>query len=278
MHRVRALTFPVSQPSSSAAAVLLATLSLLGPACAVVPSKAPAQDAASAHSAPADKKADASGVPDAAATPGAKSDKADVAEKIEKKEQELACARLELDIARQSIESEESAARASVVESDFKLLRAKQDRDNFKNVEAQLTTSESDLRLEEAKERLEESRQELAELEKMYKQESFAEITKELVLVRGKVKVKMAEKGLELTQKKAVQQREFEIPKKLAELEQAIQKASEDQYAALSKEARLANEKKLKILKAEQAIGDIERSIAKLKSGKDEKNEKDVKS
>jgi hypothetical protein len=268
--RIRALTSSPHPLSISAS--LLASL-LLGASCAAgggdVARDVPSQEAAPSKSAvPAEK--------DSASAP--KVDAAERSEKIEKKEQELACARLELDIARQSLESDEREARARVVESEFKLQRATQDRDNFKNVEAQLTSSESDLRLEEAKERLEESRQELAELEKMYKQETFAEITKELVLVRGKVKVKMAEKGLELTQKKAVQQREFEIPKKLSELGQAIQKAEEDLDAAKRKETRLASEKKLKILKAEQAIGDIERSIAKLKSGKDEKSEKDVKS
>ncbi len=271
--RVRALSF--SSHFSSVTASLLAALPLAA-GCAVgggrVAHDVPAEGAAVQDS--TSGKSDAAPEKDADASKSGKSDSADRAEKLEKKERELACARIELDIARQSTEADEREARSSVADAEFKLQRASEDRDNYKNVEAQLVTSEAELRLEEAKERLEESRQELAELEKMYKQETFAEITKELVLVRGKVKVKMAEKGLELTQRKGVQQREFEIPKKLKELGQSLQKAQDDLDAAKRKEARVANEKKLKILKAEQSIGEIERAIAKLKSGKDDKEVK----
>jgi hypothetical protein len=195
-------------------------------------------------------------------------------EKLEKKEYELVCARLELDIAKQAVDGDEREAKANLVQAEFKLQRAVEDRDNYKNVESALATSETDLHLEEAKERLEESRQEMAELEKMYKKETFAEITKELVLVRGKVRVKMAEKGLELAQKKATQQREFEIPKKTKELGQSVEKAQLDVDAARLKLARFENEKKLKLAKAERSITEIERAIAKLKSSKDDKEAK----
>jgi hypothetical protein len=207
-----------------------------------------------------------------AAAPGA--DKPDKKDQIEKKEHELACARLELDVAKLAVGSDEREAHMRVVETQRRLEMAKADRDNYKNVESVLAATEAQLRLDEAKERLDEARQELTELEKTYAQEKFAEITKELVLARGKAHVQLAEKGLELAQKKLAQQREVEQPKKLAELDLALEKAQHEANEARAKEERAATEKKLKIMKAEQAIQEDEHALAKLQSGGDAKEAK----
>lgn len=260
MTSIRVRAFPFHRPSSwLTAALLLAAAGCASTANQGASASSPSAASPTKSAAEAEKAADA---------------EAEKQEKIEKKEHELACARIELDIARQSTTADERDAKIQLVEVEFKLQRATGDLDNYKNVESKLATSETDLRLEEAKQRLEEARQELAELEKMYSKEKFAEITKELVLVRGKVRVKLAEKSLELAQKKATQQRDFEIPKKLKELTQALEKAQFDVDAARLKEARVANDKKLKLLKAEHSIDEIERAITKLKSGKDEKETK----
>jgi hypothetical protein len=206
------------------------------------------------------------------AAPGA--DKPDKKDQIEKKEHELACARLELDVARLAVGAEEREAHMHVVETERKLEMAKADRDNYKNVESVLASTEAQLHLDEAKERLDEARQELTELEKTYAQEKFAEITKELVLARGKARVQLAEKGLDLTQKKLAHQRDVEQPKKLAELTLALDKAQHEANEAHAKEERAATEKKLKLMKAEQVIQENEHALAKLQSAGDAKDAK----
>jgi hypothetical protein len=207
--------------------------------------------------------------------PGAPAaDKPDKKDQIEKKEHELACARLELDVARMAVGADEREAHMRVVETERKLEMAKADRDNYKNVESVLASTEAQLHLDEAKERLDEARQELTELEKTYAQEKFAEITKELVLARGKARVQLAEKGLELAQKKLAEQRDVEQPKKLAELGLALDKAQHEANEAHAREERTATEKKLKIMKAEQAIQENEHALAKLQGAGDAKEAK----
>jgi hypothetical protein len=193
-------------------------------------------------------------------------DKPDKQEKIERKEHELACARLELQVAQQVTAADERDAKMRVVECERKLEMATRDVENFKSVESVLANTEANLHIDEAKERLDESKQELKELEKSYEHEKFAEITKELVLSRGKVRVELAQKGLELSQKKASAVRDVEQPKKVAELSLAREKAEHDANEARSKTERLASENKLKLMKAEQSVQEIEHALAKLQS------------
>jgi hypothetical protein len=205
--------------------------------------------------------------------PPAKEDdeKPDKKEKVEKKEHELACARLELQVAKQSTAADEREAHMRVVEAERKLDMAKRDQENYKNVESVLANAEASLHLDEAKERLEEARQELTELEKTYAKEKFAEITKELVLTRGKVRVHLAEKSLDLAQKKLAEQRDVDQPKKLAELSLALEKAQHEANEARAKEERGQTESKLKLMKAEQSVQELEHALAKLQSSSDEK-------
>ncbi len=235
-------------------ALLAAPLAVLAAACAAerdARATPPPDSAAHADAAQGGKEAD---------------DKPDKQEKIERKEHELACARLELQVAEQVIAADERDAKMRVVECERKLEMATRDVDNFKNVESVLANTEANLHIDEAKERLDEAKQNLKELEKSYEHERFAEITKELVLSRGKMQVELAQKGLDLSQKKASAVRDVEQPKKVAELSLAREKAEHDANEARSKTERLASENKLKLMKAEQSVQEIEHALAKLQS------------
>jgi hypothetical protein len=209
-----------------------------------------------------------------APTPGpGTSDAADVAaDKLRKKERELGYARMELEIAKLSSAADERESDVAVEDAKRKLEVATKDRDNFMNMEKPTQLAGNQLSLDRSKQSMEESKQELVELEAMYKQEDFAELTKELVISRGRKRLEFSQRGFELAQKAQQELVGHDLPKKEMEANQAVEKAEKALREVQAKKDRGAIEIKLKLMRAEHKIDDLEREIEKMKK-KSEKKE-----
>jgi cysteinyl-tRNA synthetase len=149
---------------------------------------------------------------------------------------------------------------------------AKKDQENFLNLDKPTQIASAQLSLDRSQQAMEESKQELAELEAMYKKEDFAELTKELVVSRGRKKLEFSQRGLELAKKGQEGLLNHDLPKKEKELAQAVEKAEKALQEAQAKKDREALEEKLKLMRADHKIDDLVREIDKMKK-KSEKKE-----
>jgi hypothetical protein len=128
--------------------------------------------------------------------------------------------------------TEDSVARANesaqhavgLAERDLQL--AREELDHFVNIEKELSRAESELSLDRTRGRLDDSRAELQQLLDMYKDEEFAESTKELVITRGKRGLEQSERSLELAEMRAADKREFEQVRKMQSFEHKVEEAS----------------------------------------------------
>jgi len=199
------------------------------------------------------------------------------ADKTLKKEREVEYARLELEISKLSVAADTREAEAAVLEATQKLEAAKKDRDDFKGRDKPNKLADNQLDIDRAAWRMEESRQELGELEGMYKKEDFAELTKELVLSRGKKNLEFAQRSLEIAKKDQEGLTSHELPKRETELDQAVQRAEKGLDEARSKKDRTAVEVKLKLLKAEHRVEEAQRELEKTKSKDKDKGKSEPK-
>jgi hypothetical protein len=191
------------------------------------------------------------------------------AEKLAKKEHELACALLDLDIARATVENDARTCGNDVKQAEQDLKTARAELDHFTKVEKDTALRKAQLDVEKSDWSMEQKRQELHELETMYQQEEVATLTKELVLQRGKVALQQAEKDLALERDELADLREWDNPHKQEELSQKVEKNVRALEDARAKLARTTLESRLKVLKAEQAIAELQAEIAKLKKSGD---------
>jgi len=191
------------------------------------------------------------------------------AEKLQKKERELACALLDLDIARATVENDERTCNNDVKQAEQDLKTSRAELDHFTKVEKDTALRKAQLDVDKSEWSMEQKRQELHELETMYQQEEVATLTKELVLQRGKVALQQAEKDLALDRDELADLRDWDNPHKQEELSQKVEKNVRALEDARSKLARTTLEGRLKVLKAEQAIAELQGDIAKLKKSGD---------
>ena len=214
----------------------------------------------------------ASDAPKGDGKPAAKADDPEEeADKLKKKERELAYAQMELDIAKLGAAADERESDNSVKDATLKLESARKDQANFLDLDKPSQVAGSQLSLDRSQQSMEESRQELAELEAMYKQEEFAELTKELVLSRGKKRLEFSQRGYELAKKGQEELLGHDLPKKEKELAQAVEKAEKSLNEAQAKKERGALETKLKLMRAEHKIDDLARELDKMKKKQGEK-------
>ncbi len=258
-------------PTRSIAAGAVLCFSLLNVACESGPARRDRDEVAAKVAAQEavkpDEKADAKAGEKAAAKEDKKpeGEKPDKQDALRKKERELDYARRDLRIARLAAENDERDAKDAVEEAERKLKEARLEREHFLGTQAPLRTDESALAIERSTENRERQKQELEELEAMYKEEELATLTKELVIRRSRKDVELAQKSLDLEARKQAALKDHELPKKQRELEDAVVKTEKALATAKTKESRSALEKELKLLKAEHAIDELEREVAKLK-------------
>jgi hypothetical protein len=227
-----------------------------------VAGKVAAQETPPEQGEASEKKADAPKPKEA----GKEAEKPDKTTELRKKEHELDYARRELKITRLAQQSEEREAKNAIEDAERKLKESTDERDHFRSVQVALKLDESGLGIERAAEHRKRQKEELAELEAMYKEEELATLTKELVINRSRTDVELAQKSLDLEQRKLVMTRDHELPKKQRELDDTVVKAEKTLAEAKAKDARHGLEKELKLLKSEHSIDELEREVAKLKT------------
>lgn len=225
---------------------------------------------ASCESMPA-PKGDGGGTPAVAEKGG--DDKAAAKDDVSKAQRELENARLELKIAQSETETSARKAQDEVDSAEVEAKLAADALDHFLKDERELELSKLQLGLDQAAWRLEAERQELAELEAMYKKDDVATLTKELVLQRGKKGVEFAERNLAHEQREAAGKRDFDLPRKVRELEVAKREKENALREARADQARSKDEIDLKLRKARAEVEDAEKALKKAEakaSGKGE--------
>lgn len=204
---------------------------------------------------PAADAAPASAAKSAEAKPAAPKDEGEA----RKKEREFDYARMQLDLAKLAAESARSAAKAAQGAAERELAAAKASRDHFKKVTIALELDERALALDRAQQSVLEAEQELKELEAMYAGEKFAETTKELVLSRGRSRLEMAKRDLELSQRRLDELKTHEHKQREKELGERVTKTQQAFDDAKAAARRTDLEQRLALLRAEHAFEDAAR-------------------
>jgi hypothetical protein len=194
-----------------------------------------------------------------------KKDDDDAGDKVAKKEFELECARLELNIKKLGNEAEEKSAMQEVADAERGLRDAREALEDFQKHDQPAKLDDSQLDLDQAVQMRVQRQQELDELMAMYKQEELATLTKELVVSRETKTLDFARRRLELQTKATEHLRAIELPKKQRELTEGVAKAERRLADARSKSDKQKLENQLEMMKAEHGIADLEKEVAKMK-------------
>ena len=181
---------------------------------------------------------------------------------LRKKSREVEYAKLQLEIARLEAENERKSAKQGVEGAERELAAAKAERDQFKKTGLAHELDERALSLDRAKQNVLEAEQELTELETMYKQEEFAGATKELVLTRGRSRLEMSKRDLELNQRRSDQLKNFELKKREKELGERVTKAQQALEEAKARAAKVELAQRLALMRSEHSLADAERELA----------------
>lgn len=199
------------------------------------------------------------------------------ADKVKKAERALDDARVELKIARQECEAASRKQKDETEEAEYELGKAREALDLFQKTAKPLELQKLQLNYDRSITNVEEEKAKLEELLSMYKKEDFASATKELVLMRGKKGLEFANRSLEQDRIEAEATRNIELPRKEKDLELALHKAENTLRESKAEQAKLSDENELKLRKAERAVDDAEKDLAKQKSAKDPNEKKDPK-
>ena len=185
-----------------------------------------------------------------------------LARKVEKATHELELARIELQIAELSSRIDLEASRAALRKETRSLEEARTALEHFKTHTHPVTLEKAKIKLDRATHKADHARDELQELEAMYDAEEFAEMTKELVLKRGRRSLELSEREL------AVEQRSFDVvakhdlPKELRELEEAQEAAGEDLGAAQLSLQKEELSSLVALTRARHKIDDLEHDLS----------------
>lgn len=181
------------------------------------------------------------------------------------KESALELAKLSLASAHMAAELSGLEVHSDIEVSGRELEQARKDIKSFAE-SAALRLRESTANMRRAEVRLEEQAQEMQELEAMYAEEEFAEMTKELVLARGRHQIEAATEVLEISRARHALLEESELVAERSKHEVGLHKAE----LALRK-AELAG--KMHELKSRRSILEAEESLRKAEralNGEDE--------
>jgi hypothetical protein len=181
------------------------------------------------------------------------------------KEHKLAYAELKLEVARMEAAAGEAAAARALAAATYEAEQAAQALDNLLKEQRPLEIAGSELMLDRNRQNVLEREQELSELEAMYAQEQFADLTKELVLSRGRAALAMARRDLKLAEGRAAQTLKFDLPRRERELAEKVAGTSQALADAKSRSERGVLERKLALLQAEHALEDAKRAVEQKK-------------
>ncbi len=241
--------------SQSGAALLLAVLSS---SCVLAVDTAEAKDKKTATSATT-VTATSSGTKTAAGVPPSEAETKKAARKAEKKERGITYARMELALAEMDAEFEMRDAKLDLERAMQGLDAAQRDLRHFTDVERPLELEDQQMDVDRGVESALEQKQELEELMKMYKADDFAKMTKELVLQRGKFRMELAQREMELTKKRAADKQAHALAVKELDLKLALKKAQDGVYGAESKMKKTQAHNELELMRARHKLDDAQK-------------------
>ncbi len=145
------------------------------------------------------KPADAQATPNAAEEKEkAEKERRDLIRKGERSKRELQMAEMRLQKAKMQLDITEKQNALAIDKAKKDLELAQRKLRNFKEKGKPERIERADLGLAFAQDGLKEAEQELEQLEKMYKDDQFADMTKEIVLERGRRRLERSRKGLQI--------------------------------------------------------------------------------
>ena len=183
----------------------------------------------------------------------------------EEQERKLMFAKLDLAVAELKAKQSGLDAERGLADAERELVEAQKNLQLFLEHEQPTKVAEEQLSLDRSMHRRELTEDELNELISMYAAEEFAELTKELVLKRGRKSLEFAERGLAFAEAEFALLQNEELPQRQRKLEQELVKAKrgvEDAQRALEvtgievKVALMKAQDKLDELIEEAAEGD----------------------
>lgn len=200
-----------------------------------------------------------------AGSPGAASAKDDEkAQTLDDKSFELAMANVDLELAKLSVGVSKSEASAGLARAERQHAEAAKALEQFKAVEMPLRVQDGQLDVDEAKFGIEMKKIELEELLAMYKNDTMAESTKEIVVKREKRELEFMQLRLAMQETRFATLTGFELPHELADKEDAVRQAEEALAKARVEAQKTELETKKSIDEAARKIRTLERELAKL--------------
>lgn len=163
---------------------------------------------------------------------------ADLAKKLRGLKHGLEMARLKLELAQLDERVKVMGAESSQAKAERELQQAKKKLAHFDGAVAPARLTDAKISLDSVGNRAQQAQDEYNELVAMYKQEEFAEMTKELVLKRGRHTLDIARRRLELQTKKYTDLEKAVLPRERAELVGKVEDAT-----VAAKKSRLTLEK-----------------------------------
>jgi len=143
--------------------------------------------------------------------------------KREKLQQSLEVAQLNLAKAQISVELGELKYHDALSQAEMEFELAKKREQIFKKFTAPNRIARAELSLKQAEDGVTETQEELYQLEQMYKEEQFADQTKEIVLERARRRLERAQRDLELQREEFQTLKEISLPLEQQEVEHAAE-------------------------------------------------------
>ncbi|MCB9915400.1 MAG: hypothetical protein H6828_09660 [Planctomycetes bacterium] len=213
--------------------------------------------------------AEPSPAPKAAQAKSGEAGDEDLAQKIGDAEVALQLAEIDLEVTRRKVAAEGTSAASDVAEAAFERENAAAALAHYRDLEAPKDVAEKQLGVDGAAQRLAEQR---AELEQMiadyaeYDDDEKSAVTRDIVVGRERVQVEFAERRLELVTQELASLREFEVPRKVAELERKLVSKEEALEAAQRKAERGELEGRADTLRAEDKLRRARRELEELRA------------
>jgi len=194
-----------------------------------------------------------------------------LAEERAAKEKELRSKRRELErlfaehriaaLDRDMRELSVAAARQRAAED---LEAARRELAHFEGAERPRELDEWQIRIDRSTYHAEQAKGELDELIAMYEADEFAKATKELVILRGRRQLEMAERELANTKKEFAEFREFALPNREREHRRKVADAEREVHKAEREAEKAGLERELQLQKEQDRVRDLEEEIAEL--------------
>ncbi len=175
----------------------------------------------------------------------------------ERPEDKIELARLELRIAEMKSVAEEREASGKVFDAQQAVDEARLELETFRQRERVQELQSKGLEIDRAAYQAEEAEAELGELESMYREEEFAQTTKELVLRRGRMQREFAQRDLALKKDELAKLSEMELPKRERELEHALEKAERELREAQEALERQRLESKVAVMQKRHELEEL---------------------